>query len=81
MCATCLESIPKFLRLMRVTTYMPYSTDVTVASPATKTWSAASCEQQSLGLWELGYCKKPTQFQNGEPKEADHFGVGRGDTT
>lgn len=60
---------------------MPYSTDVIVPSPATKAGSSASYEQQSLCRGELGYYKKPTQFQDGKPKEADHFGVGRGNTT
>lgn len=35
----------------------------------------------SLCLWGLGCSKKPTQFQDGKPKEADHFGAGRRNTT
>ena len=54
MCAMILESAPKFLRLMWVTTYMQYSTDVTVAFPATKIWSpsqAVSSRVCACGGW------------------------------
>lgn len=81
MCTTCLEIAPKFLRLMRVTLHVPYSTDVTVTSPATKIWSSAKLWGSSLNLQRLGYSKKLTQFQDCEPKEADHFRVGRANTT
>lgn len=40
-----LERAPKYVRLMRITRYVSYSTDVTVTSPTTKTWSSAKLWQ------------------------------------